>query len=122
MTIGQAKELASMFGQNTTVPQQHGAVGKKCIIRTYASGVHFGTPVSISENGGRSRCELSNSRRIWKWKGGLSLHEVSQKGIDQSGSRISCTSPQSFIEDAIEFIPCSEAAIKLIEGAQDDDC
>lgn len=37
LTIGQAKELAAMFGGDAHAPQSP-HIGKKCIIRTYASG------------------------------------------------------------------------------------
>jgi len=125
LTIREAKEIAGIFN-NQGYPQPpkppHGAIGQKCIVRTYASGVHFGEVVSVSSNGGRSRCELKNSRRLWRWEGGLSLSEISQSGIDQPKSRISTTVPVQFIEDVLEFIPASPDAIATIEGAKDDDC
>lgn len=121
MTIGQAKELASFFGNNSQT-YTHPAIGQKCIIRTYASGVHFGEIVSVSSNDGRSRCEIKNARRIRYWKGAFTLSEMSQSGLDKKSSQIATTVPQHFIEDAIEFIPCSDDAIKCIESVKDYDC
>lgn len=120
LTIGEAKELAALFEK--TEPVAHGAIGKKCIVRTYASGVFFGTVVSVASNDGRSRCELKDARRLWKWYGGLSLSEISQNGIVPEKSRLSMVTPSHFIEDAIEFIPASAPAIKKIEGAEADGC
>lgn len=97
----------------------HGAVGQKCIVRTYASGVHFGEVVSVAGNGGRSRCELKNARRLWRWCGGLSLSEIAVNGIVQKDSKICTLVVQHFIEDAIEFIPCSYGSIESIEEAED---
>ena len=122
LTIGQVKEIVSMIGVSKEPQSNHGAVGKKCIVRTYASGVHYGEVVSVSANDGRSRCELRNSRRLWKWVGGLSLSEISVTGINQENSRISTTVHTQFIEDAIEFIPATVKSQQSIEGAKDDNC
>lgn len=114
LTIGEARQLACVFGLQKD--RSHGAVGHKCVVRTYASGVHFGAVVSVAENGGRSRCELKNSRRIWSWSGAFTLSEVAMNGIKDG--KISTAVPRQFIEDAIEFIPASTDAIKNLEGAK----
>lgn len=91
-------------------------IGQKCIIRCYASGVHFGTLVSRD---GRE-VELANSRRLWRWHtggAGISLSEVSQTGIDASRSRIAVSVPQITLLDALEIIPATDAAAASIEGA-----
>ena len=91
-------------------------VGKRCIIRTYASGVHFGT---LSAQDGR-QVELTDARRLWRWfaKDGISLSEVSQNGIVPSKSRIAQVVPAITILDALEIIPCSDAAIASIDSAK----
>ncbi len=93
----------------------HGAIGKRCIVRTFASGVHLGTVVSVTPNEGRSKCELKDARRIRYWYGARSLSEVAIEGIDSAKSQVHINVPQHFIEDAIEFIPASEKAIADIE-------
>ena len=78
LTIAQAKQLAAMFSGGNQEPQSP-HIGKKCIIRTYASGVHFGTVVSVH---GRS-VELKDARRLWRWDvapHGVSLSEVANHG------------------------------------------
>lgn len=114
-TIGEAKALAAMFGGENQKSTQTPHIGNKCIIRTYASGVHFG--VVVDHNG--RQVELKDARRLWKWHAtkGISLSDVAMNGIDPSKSRICCTVPQMTILDALEIIPASDVAAGLIEGA-----
>jgi hypothetical protein len=108
LTIGQATELAAML----TSPH----VGRESVIRTYASGVHFGTLVAHT---GR-QVELANARRLWKWCAidGISLSEVAKNGIDTSKSWV-CTPVESItILDALEIIPTTDAAAESITLAE----
>ena len=91
-------------------------IGKRCIIRAYASGVHFGT---LAAQDGR-QVELTDARRLWRWyaKDGISLSEVSQNGIVAKESRIAQAVPSITILDALEIIPCSDAAVASIVGAE----
>ena len=92
-------------------------IGKKCIIRTYASGVHFGTLV---DQDGR-QVELADARRLWRWHTGgegISLSEVATTGVDQKRSRIAVTVPAMTILDALEIIPATDAAAASIETAE----
>lgn len=115
LTIGQAKELASMFGGESNTPTttcRH--IGKKCIIRTYASGVHYGTLVSQS---GR-HVALENSRRIWRFdvkSHGISLSEVANHGTTDSRSKVCEVLPSIDLLDALEIIPCTDEAVEVIE-------
>ena len=90
-------------------------IGKKCIVRTYASGVHFGT---LAAQDGR-QVEITGARRLWRWfgKGGISLSEVAVNGVDASKSRICVSVPSMTVLDALEIIPCEDAAAASIEGA-----
>lgn len=98
----------------------HPAIGKRCIVRTYASGIHLGT-VEYVENGGQySRCTLKDARRIRYWYGARSLSEVAINGINTAKSQVHINVPEHYIEDAIEFIPATEIAIKSIEDATND--
>lgn len=118
LTIGQVKQLMALVGSNGVSAKTESLssmVGKKCIIRTYSAGVHFG---EISEKSG-NEVIVKNSRRLWQWKAkeSISLSSVAVHGIDESGSKI-CESVNSIWLEAIELIPCSDAAIKSIEGAK----
>lgn len=115
LTIGQAKELASMFGNQ---PQNSGLntmIGKKAIIRTYSAGVWFGTVVEKSDN----EIILANARRMYRWwaKESISLSAVAIYGIKEDKSKIVEAVPSVWLQP-IEIIPCSEVAIKSLEGAE----
>lgn len=88
-------------------------VGKKCIIRTYAAGVHYG---EITEKDG-NEVILKNARRLWYWKTtnkGISLSEVANAGVDNE-SKV-CASVDLIWLEAVEIIPCTKEAINNIEG------
>ena len=118
LTIGQIKEInAMMAGSQNDAPTTSKHVGKKCIIRTYASGVHFGQLTACS---GRA-VELSNARRLWRWDAadkGISLSEIANHGPTGSRSRICETVSEMTILDALEIIPAKPAAVIVIESAE----
>lgn len=64
LTLGQIKMIQAMNSGVTESPQLNGLIGKKCIIRTYSAGVHYG---EIAEKSG-SEVIVKNSRRLWQWK------------------------------------------------------
>ena len=116
LTIKQAKELAAMFGATSADPASP-HIGKKCIIRTYASGVHFGT--LVAQHG--RQVELQNARRLWRWDvapHGISLSEVAVHGSTGSQSKICCPVAEITILDALEIIPCRVKAAHVIETAE----
>ena len=116
LTIGQAKQLASLF--NAAQPQQQSGlnsmVGKKCIVRTYSAGVWFG---EVAEKSG-NEVIVKNARRMWKWwaEEGISLSSVALHGVNQDKSKTVEAVPAVWLE-AIELIPASDKAIASIEGA-----
>ena len=115
LTIGQAKELASIFG--AAHPQQsslNSMVGKKCVIRTYSAGVWFGEIAVKSGN----EVIVKNARRMWKWwaEEGISLSSVALHGVKRDQSKIVESVPAVWLE-AIELIPASDKAIASIECA-----
>ena len=115
LTIGQAKELATLF----SAPQRpqtglNSMLGKKCVVRTYSAGVWFG---EIAEKSG-NEVIVKNARRMWKWwaEEGISLSSVALHGVKQDQSKIVESVPAVWLE-AIELIPASDKAITSIEGA-----
>lgn len=114
LTLGQIKMIQEMNSGATASATLNGMIGKKCIIRTYSAGVHYG---EIAEKSG-SEVIVKNSRRLWQWKAkeSISLSAVAKFGIDQSGSKV-CAPVDSIWLDAIELIPCTDDAIKSIEEA-----
>ena len=76
------------------------------LVRTYAAGVHVGT--LVSQKG--QQVELRDATRVWRWRGANTLHELSQKGGDDTWTRISEPVPSLTLLDAVEIIPCSVVA------------
>ena len=118
LTIGQAKELAAMFGGNNTESDVglNSLIGKKVIVRTYSCGVHYG---EIVEKSG-TEVILKNSRILYYWKikgNGISLNEVANTGLHQD-SKV-CAPVELQWLNAIGITTCTAAAIKSIE-AQDE--
>ena len=115
LTIGQAKELASMFGaaSQTTAATSHPFVGKYVIARCYSAGVHAGEVVSVD---GESVI-LKDSRRLWSWKAkdGVALSGVAQNGV-QAGCKIDTINPEIYLTGVCELIPCSVIARESING------
>lgn len=112
LTIGEAKELASLFG-GVTQQKKSFFVGRKVIIRTYSAGVHYG---ELVEKDG-AEVILKDARRLWYWKTankGISLSEVANVGLAKD-SKV-CESVDNIWLNAIEIIPCTKEAIKNIEA------
>lgn len=117
LTIGQAKELAAMFGNQGTSQGTglNAMIGKKCIVRTYSAGVWFG---EIAEKSG-NEVIVKNARRMWQWWAAesISLSAVALHGIKHEKSKI-CEAVESVWLEAIELIPCTDKAIISIESAK----
>lgn len=85
--------------------------GRDVIVRTHSAGVHFGRLASQNE----LEVVLQDARRIAYWAGAFSLSEVSQRGVSAK-SKLSVTVPEILLTEAIEVIPCSEAASAILRG------
>lgn len=116
LTLGQLKQLQSLNNLEANDSLNY-HIGKKVIIRTYSAGVHFGT---LKEKAGKEVL-LINSRRLYQFwcAKSISLSGVAVYGINQSKSRICPTIEEPLWLEAIEIIPCTDIAIKSIEGAED---
>ena len=91
-------------------------IGKKVIIRGDKSGVEFGE--LVSQNG--QEVTLKNARRIWYWDGAASLSQLAKDGTANPGKcKFTVTVESITILDAIEIIPCTDKAIKSIEGVKE---
>lgn len=119
LTIGQAKQLAAMVGLvGGNTPQTFSPhIGKRCIIRTYASGVFFG---ELAAQDGRM-VEIKNCRRLWSWKAseGISLSAVAVHGVKSSTNRFSPVVETQTVLDALEIIPATATAITSIDATKD---
>ena len=116
LTIGEAKQLATMFGKESPASKSlNDMVGQKVIIRTQSAGVWFGKIDGKSGN----EVIVSGARRLWYWKAkqSISLSAVAQYGISNE-SKVAPEVPYVWLE-AIELIPATKEAIKSIEGVED---
>ncbi|WP_416768504.1 DUF6948 domain-containing protein [Sulfurimonas sp. ST-25] len=116
LTIGEAKQLAAMFGSQKSSGGLKGMIGEKVIIRTYSAGVWFGTLTQKAGN----EVIIKDARRMWRWcaKKSISLSAVALYGVQQEKSKIAPALPSVWLE-AIEIIPCSADAIESIQGCPD---
>ena len=72
LTIGQARELASMFGSTQQQETIKSTLGKKCIIRTYSAGVWFG---EIAEKCGEEVI-VKNARTDRDWETNIDANSL----------------------------------------------
>lgn len=91
-------------------------IGQKVIIRTVNAGVHYG----LLEQKAGNEVILADSRRLWQWHAlkSISLSGVANFGIKPEKSNIAPRVKQIWLE-AIEIIPCTDAAAQTIESAPD---
>jgi hypothetical protein len=109
LTYNELKQIAALFSGSTqpTKPSIHAEfIGKFCIARCTAAGVHAGEVVSV--DGGT--VVLKDSRRLWKWKtkSGVALSGVAQHGLDLSGSKLDEVNPQILLNGVCELIVCTK--------------
>lgn len=94
-------------------------IGKKVIIRGDRSGVEFGTLVAYK---GRE-VTLHNARRIWYWDGASTLSQLAKDGTkNPENCKFTVYVDSITILDAVEIIPCTDKAIKSIEGVEEWKC
>lgn len=86
---------------------------KKVIIRADRAGVFFGT---LKEKNG-NEVTMTDVRRIWYWDGAASLSQLAVDGTTRpTECKFTVTVPEMTVLGVIEIIPCSDKAIKSIEG------
>ena len=119
LTIGEAKQLASLFGNSQPKPIENSIhakyIGQRVLIRTFSAGVHIGTLAAVDQTGMQAQLKDALSRTTDE-DGGLSLSVVATSGI--KGGRLNRT-PEVGLTNCIEFIPTTTEAeksyVKFIE-------
>lgn len=81
-------------------------IGEFVLVRTFSAGVHCG----VLEEIGGTAVTLIDARRIWRWRGANSCHELSLYGAAEDYTRISEPVPKIMLTQAIEVIPCATKA------------
>lgn len=82
---------------------------KYVVVRTYSAGVHVGELADRREK----EVDLVNARRIWKWVGANTLHEIANHGVG-GGSKVSESVAAITLTEAIEIITCTPEAEKVL--------
>ena len=83
------------------------------IIRADRAGVFF---ARIKERSG-GEAVLTDCRRLWYWDGAASLSQLATDGTSKPGNcKFSVTVPEMTVLGVIEIIPCSDSAVKSIQG------
>ena len=108
LTIGQAKELAALFGATTERSAiDNGMAGKYVIVRCRDAGVHAGVLESYN---GRDAV-LTESRRLWYWKceKGAFLSGAAVHGLSDE-SKLGVALSRIHLTETCEIIECSATA------------
>ena len=117
LTLGEIKELMSIFGGKTQEVTKHPHMGQYVIIRSYGSGVHTGYLESYISSSGRGEVLLKDARRLWYWKGDFTLSWIAENGL-KDGSKLDSSS-EIYVTDVLEVIPCSDKSEKSIKKVGD---
>ena len=89
---------------------------KKVIIRAEKAGVFFGT---LKEKNG-NEVTLTDCRRLWYWDGASSISQLAKEGTTAPHNcKFTVWVDEITILGVIEIIPCTEQAIKSIEGVKE---
>lgn len=89
---------------------------KKVIIRAEKAGVFFGT---LKEKNG-NEVTLTDCRRLWYWDGASSISQLAKEGTKAPDNcKFTVWVDEITILGVIEIIPCTEQAIKAIEGVKE---
>lgn len=82
-----------------------------CIVRTYSAGVFAGY---IESREGKE-VVIRQARRLWSWAGAASLSQLAAEGTKKpSDCKFPCAVDKIIVTEAIEIIPCTDAAMKSI--------
>lgn len=88
-------------------------LNKKVIVRGDRSGVFFGT--LVKKEG--SEVTLTHCRRLWYWEGAASISQIAVDGtVRPDQCKFTLTVDEIVITDVIEIIPCTDKAMRCIEG------
>ena len=84
---------------------------KYYIIRGDRSGVFFG---QIAGRNGQE-VKLRNVRKLWYWKGACAVEQLAVDGVtNPSSCKFTVVVPEMVVMDAIQILPCSDKAVKIL--------
>ena len=86
------------------------------LIRCNEAGVFFAHIAERREN----EADLTDARRIWYWEGAASLSEMAVRGVKKpQACKFTVTVPSMTVMGIVEIIPCSEEAVRSIQGVKE---
>ena len=86
------------------------------IVRGDRSGVFFG---ELKERSGQE-VTLGNVRKLWYWDGACAVEQLARDGVSlPRNCKFTVTVEEMTITDAIQLIPCTDAAQKSISGVSE---
>lgn len=89
---------------------------QKYIVRCDRAGVFYG---EIEGRDGKE-IKMRNARCIWYWDGAATLLQLAAEGTtNPNNCKFTMTVDSLVVLDAIEIIPCTDRAIKSIEGVKE---
>lgn len=115
LTIGQAKQLAAIFGNvSPDTPKNIKGDGRAVIVRSREAGVQFGYLQEYAADG--STVTVTNARQMWSWtaaKGGTLL-DCATHGVKEG--KFSTPAKQVIVINACAIIDCTPEAVKTLEA------
>ncbi len=101
------------YVRKDSIPPQQIQYQKYVIVRTYSAGVFMGV---IKERNGQE-ITLIDARRLWMWDGAASLSQLAMEGtVNPKGCKFPMPVPEVILLQVIEILPCTEKAVKSIQG------
>lgn len=88
--------------------------GALVVVRTYSAGVHVGRVVARTD----ATITLADARRLWRWRGANTLHEVALRGVAQEYTRLSEPVPTIDLAEWIEVLPVQAAATESLTSSR----
>lgn len=89
---------------------------KYYIIRGDRSGVFFG---QIAGRNGQE-VELRNVRKLWWWDGACAVEQLAIDGVTRPREcKFTVVVPEMIVTDAIQIVPCSDKATKILAEAKE---
>lgn len=115
LTIGEAKQLASLFAGAADTKKTDPMENKFVICRCYSAGVHAG--YLVRQDG--DVVMLANARRLWSWKAkeGVALSGVAANGL-ADGCKVDSKVSAIRLTGVIETILGSEKSEESINGKE----
>ena len=114
LTIGEAKQLAALFGGQPAVPARVPGNGRPVIVRSRDAGVQFGYLDSYEG----STVHLKNARQMWAWTAaeGGTLLDCATHGVKAGKFSTVCSAVT--VIGACAIIDCTDKAVKTLESAK----